>query len=62
MEILNKLFREEIGVTSIEYALVAVLIAIAIVGAVTLVGERVEGLYDDVAGKVKNAFTGNQNG
>ena len=62
MKVLKELFREEKGITSIEYALVAALIAVAIVGAVTLVGEQVEGLYGDVAGKFNKAFNGDQNG
>jgi len=58
MKFLKKLFKEEKGVTSIEYALVAVLIAIAILGALTLVSDEARALYDDVAEKVVQAITG----
>ena len=62
MKILKKLIREEKGVTSIEYALIAVLIAIAIIGGVTLAGEEVKGLFEFVAGEFEKAFNGEQNG
>jgi len=42
----------EEGVTSIEYALIASLIAIVIVGSVTNVGTAVMDLFDMVAEKV----------
>jgi pilus assembly protein Flp/PilA len=41
----------ESGVTAIEYGLIAALIAIAIIGAVTLVGTNLSGLFSYVAGK-----------
>lgn len=40
------------GVTSIEYALVAFLIAVVIISSVQLLGNSVVALYDDVAGKI----------
>lgn len=43
---------DERGVTSIEYALLGVLIAVAIAGSVTLVGGEVAALY----GRVVSAF------
>lgn len=42
----------EQGVTAIEYGLIASLIAIAIIVAVTLVGTNLSGLFTYVAGKV----------
>ncbi|PNG27174.1 Flp family type IVb pilin [Methylocella silvestris] len=42
----------EQGVTAIEYGLIASLIAIAIIVAVTLVGTNLAGLFTYVAGKV----------
>ncbi|MFO8023034.1 MAG: Flp family type IVb pilin [Perlabentimonas sp.] len=44
-----RLFREDDGVTSIEYALIAVLIAIAIVVTLDQVGVTVSGFYQSVA-------------
>jgi len=45
---LKRFFREEEGVTSIEYALIAMLIAIVIVGAVTVIGTSVQKPFSDV--------------
>lgn len=45
----------ESGVTSIEYALIAALIAILIVVSVTNVGAAVRGLYEFVAAEVAAA-------
>lgn len=41
--------RNEAGATSIEYALIASLISVFIVAAVTLVGVQVTALYDVIA-------------
>ena len=42
--------REEDGVTAIEYGLIAALIAVVIIGAVTLVGQNLTGVFNAVAG------------
>ena len=42
----------ERGVTAIEYGLIASLIAVAIIVAVTLVGTNLSGLFNYIAGKV----------
>jgi pilus assembly protein Flp/PilA len=42
----------ESGVTAIEYGLIASLIAVAIIVAVTLVGTNLSGLFNYIAGKV----------
>ena len=44
--------RSEEGVTAIEYALIAALIAVAIVTAVTLVGTNLAAEFTYIAGKV----------
>jgi len=41
--------RDEEGVTAIEYGLIAALIAIVIVGAVTSVGTALKGIFTAVA-------------
>ncbi len=46
---LQKFMRDERGVTSIEYALIASLIAMVIVGSVAVLGGSVQALYDRVA-------------
>jgi pilus assembly protein Flp/PilA len=42
----------ESGVTAIEYGLIASLIAVAIIVAITLVGTNLSGLFNYIAGKV----------
>ena len=43
------------GVTAIEYALIAALIAVVIIGAVTLLGNEVEIIYNAISTAVQNA-------
>lgn len=52
MERLIELFKREDGVTSSEYALIAALIALVIIGAVTLMGEAVNGTFSNVASQM----------
>jgi len=47
---LARLSRNESGVTAMEYALIAGLVAIAIVAAVTTLGTSVSGLFGSVLG------------
>lgn len=42
-------FKDEEGVTAIEYALIAALIALAIIVGVTTVGSNMSDLFSDVA-------------
>ena len=43
------LVRDESGVTAIEYGLIAALIAVVIIGAVSLVGSNLSGTFSAVA-------------
>lgn len=52
MERLRSFIRRDEGVTAVEYGLIAALIAVAIVGAVTTVGTNLNGIYQ----KVSNIF------
>ena len=45
-------FASEAGVTAIEYGLIAALIAVAIITAVTLVGTNLTALFSKVGGSV----------
>jgi pilus assembly protein Flp/PilA len=45
--------RDESGVTAIEYALIAALIAVAIIGAVTTVGTNITSEFNNVAASLK---------
>jgi pilus assembly protein Flp/PilA len=49
----QQFLRDEEGVTAIEYALIAALIAVVIIAAVSLVGQRVNNTFE----KVANALT-----
>lgn len=48
--ILSNLIRDESGVTAIEYALIAALIAVAAIAAFTLVGTSLSTTFSKVAG------------
>ena len=52
MEKLMKLVKGEEGVTAIEYGLIAALIAVVIVTAVTLVGSNLSDTFDYIADNV----------
>ena len=43
------------GATAIEYGLIAGLIAVAIIAAITLVGTDLSGLFNGIAGQVASA-------
>jgi pilus assembly protein Flp/PilA len=45
----TKLLKDESGVTAIEYALIAALIAVAAIGAFTLVGTDLSNTFSKVA-------------
>lgn len=55
MERLVRFLKDEEGVTSIEYALIAALIAIVIVIALSFVGNEVSETYENVASQVGHA-------
>jgi len=48
MNILVRYLKEESGATAIEYALLAGLIALVIIGAVTALGTRVNEIFGDI--------------
>jgi pilus assembly protein Flp/PilA len=49
---LRRFVREEAGVTAIEYGLIASLIALVIIGSVTLLGTNLNALFSSVAASV----------
>jgi len=49
---LKNLFKDESGVTAIEYALIAALIAVAAIAAFTLVGTNLSNTFSLVASKL----------
>jgi pilus assembly protein Flp/PilA len=48
----RRLCRDESGATAIEYGLIAALIAVVIVGAVTLLGSNLVSLFDEVGSDI----------
>ncbi len=56
MKLISKLYREEQGVTLIEYGLIAALIAMAVVVALTIAGEQVKNFYESLANDLEDAY------
>ena len=52
MKKLFKFFKGEEGVTAIEYGLIAALIAVAIITALTLLGGNLAALFNQIAGEL----------
>ena len=55
MNFIKNLIRDEQGATAIEYGLIAALIAVVIIGAVTLLGENIDAAFNEVAGAIGGA-------
>ena len=55
MRALSRLMRDDSGATAIEYGLIAALISVVIITAVTLVGTNLTGTFTKVATALGNA-------
>jgi len=53
MSLIRMFLRAEDGATAIEYALIASLIAVVIIGAVQIVGTNVSTVFTEVGGALK---------
>ena len=53
MNFIANLIKEEDGVTAIEYALIAALIAGVIIAVITLLGSNISVLFNALAAKIK---------
>jgi len=51
-QMLSRLFRQDAGVTALEYALIAALIALVIIGGVSLLGTDVSKVFSTVANTI----------
>lgn len=51
----NRFIKDESGATAIEYGLIAALIAVAIITAVTLLGGNLSDTFNNVAGNLGGA-------
>jgi pilus assembly protein Flp/PilA len=52
-QLIQQFIAEEDGVTAIEYGLIAALIAVVIIAAVTLIGTNLKLVFEDVAKALK---------
>ena len=55
MQILANLLRDDDGATAIEYGLIAALISVVIITAVTLVGSQLSGVFNGIATALSSA-------
>jgi pilus assembly protein Flp/PilA len=55
MRFVAKLLRDESGATAIEYGLIAALISVVIIAAVTLVGSNLQGVFSSIASALSAA-------
>ncbi len=53
MKTIARFIKNESGATAIEYGLIAALIAVVVIGAVTAVGTGLSSTFNTVAGSVK---------
>lgn len=53
LQVVKQFARDEEGVTAIEYGLIAALIAVVIIGSVTLVGTNLNAVFSFIASKLK---------
>ncbi len=56
----NRFIKDESGATAIEYGLIAALIAVAIIGGVTLLGQNAESTFQNVAGELAKGGGGGE--
>jgi pilus assembly protein Flp/PilA len=52
LRMIEKLFKDEEGQGLVEYALILVLIAIAVIAAMTLLGNKVNNTFNNIQGKL----------
>jgi pilus assembly protein Flp/PilA len=53
MNFIKKIFKKEDGATAIEYGLIAALIAVAAIGAMTTLGQNLTSTFNKVATNIK---------
>lgn len=57
MELMKRLFNEEEGQGLTEYALVLGAVVVLVVGALSVLGDGISDLFDDVATKLEDAVS-----
>ena len=58
MDLFKRFIIEEEGVTAIEYALIAALIAVVIIGTLTTLGSAISDKFQVIADAISNAGSG----
>lgn len=53
--VIQNLYRDESGATAIEYGLIAALVAVAIIGALTTLGTDLTAVFGDVSTELQGA-------
>ena len=53
MQFIRNIFKDDKGATAIEYGLIAALIAVVVITAVTTIGTNLKGTFNNVANSVK---------
>ncbi|CAM8667775.1 MULTISPECIES: Flp family type IVb pilin [Sphingobium] len=53
MQFMRKMLKNEKGATAIEYGLIAALIAVAAIGAMTSLGTKLGSTFNNVSGNLK---------
>lgn len=55
MSLMKKFIQDESGATAVEYGLIAGLIAVAIIAALTALGGDISNLFNEISAKIKDA-------
>jgi len=55
--IIRDLLKDESGATAIEYGLIAALVSVAAIAALTAMGSSLEQMFNKVSGELSNAVT-----
>lgn len=55
--LIRELYRDQTGATALEYGLIAALVSVAAIGALTQLGGALNGIYTTVSGKLDAANT-----
>lgn len=59
---ITRLLKDESGVTAVEYGLIAALISVVCIGAMTLVGTQLNAVYTSIGNHIATAIGGGGGG
>jgi pilus assembly protein Flp/PilA len=55
IDLVRALYRDQSGATALEYGLIAALVSVAIIGALTQLGGALNGIFNEVSGQMDTA-------